>query len=77
MGTPLIGYAEELGTIGQSQQTAENMCWLVAILYTLSAVCQFIGVFLVYNINRKTLNQMHEDLAARHAEEETEVSVEA
>ena len=33
MGTALIGYQEELGTIGQSAQTASNMCWLVAILY--------------------------------------------
>ena len=73
MGTSLIGYEEKLGTIGQSAQTASNMCWLVAILYTISAVCQFVGVFLVYNINRKTLQTMHEDLAARHGEEETEV----
>lgn len=75
MGTPLIGYVEKLGTIGQSAQTASNMCWLVAILYAFSAVCQFVGVFLVYNINKKTLATMHEDLAARHAE--TESAVEA
>ena len=65
MGTPLIGYVEKLGTIGQSAQTASNMCWLVAILYTVSAVCQFVGVFLVYNINKKTLSSMHEELNAR------------
>ena len=65
MGTPLIGYVEKLGTIGQSAQTASNMCWLVAILYTISAVCQFVGVFLVYNINKKTLSSMHEELNAR------------
>lgn len=73
MGTPLIGYVEKLGTIGQSAQTASNMCWLVAILYAFSAVCQFVGVFLVYNINKKTLATMHEDLAARHAEAESAV----
>ena len=66
MGTSLIGYDEKLGTIGQSAQTASNMCWLVAILYTISAVSQFIGVALVYNINKKTLAQMHEDLKAKH-----------
>ena len=65
MGTPLIGYVEKLGTIGQSAQTASNMCCLVAILYTISAVCQFVGVFLVYNINKKTLSSMHEELNAR------------
>ena len=68
MGTSLIGYDEKLGTIGQSAQTASNMCWLVAILYTISAVCQFVGVFLVYNIDRKTLGKMQEELKARHEE---------
>ena len=66
MGTALIGYEEKLGTIGQSAQTAQNMCWLVAILYTFSAVCQFVGVALVYNIDKKTLATMKADLAARH-----------
>ena len=68
MGAPFIGYQEELGTIGQSAQTASNLCWLVAILYAFSAVCQFVGVFLVYNINKKTLTKMHEDLSSRHAD---------
>jgi len=70
MGTPLIGYVSSLGTIGQSAETAKNMCWLVAILYTFSAVCQFIGVALVYNIDKKTLAKMTEDLAARRAAQE-------
>jgi hypothetical protein len=42
------------------------MFWLVAILYTISVVSQFVGVALVYNINKKTLAQMHEDLKAKH-----------
>ena len=62
MGTSLIGYESALGTIGQSAQTAQNMCWLVAGLYTFSAVTQFIGVALVYNIDKKTLAQMSADL---------------
>jgi len=70
MGTSLIGYVESLGTIGQSAQTAQNMCWLVAILYAFSAVCQFVGVTLIYNIDKKTLAKMNEDLAARHASAE-------
>ena len=64
MGTPLIGYVSSLGTIGQSAETAKNMCWLVAILYAFSAVCQFIGVSVVYNIDRKTLDKMQSELAA-------------
>ena len=77
MGTSLIGYEEKLGTIGQSAQTASNMCWLVAILYTISAVCQFVGVALVYNINKKTLDTMHEELASRHDSESQDSVVEA
>ncbi len=69
MGTPLIGYVEALGTIGQSAETAGRLCWLVAGLYTFSAVCQFIGVALIYNIDKKTLAQMTEELSARRAAE--------
>ena len=68
MGTPIIGYVSALGTVGQSPETAARLCWLVAGLYTLSAVCQFVGIALVYNIDRKTLATMKADLAARHAE---------
>jgi len=67
MGTPLIGYVSSLGTIGQSVETAGRLCWLVAGLYMFSAVCQFVGVALVYNIDKKTLAKMTEDLAARKA----------
>ena len=65
MGTSLIGYEETLGTIGQSSETAGRLCWLVAGLYAFSAVCQFVGVALVYNIDRKTLETMTAELAAR------------
>ena len=65
MGTPLIGYVSSLGTIGQSQETASRLCWLVAGLYTFSAVCQFVGVSLIYNIDKKTLATMTEELKAR------------
>jgi GPH family glycoside/pentoside/hexuronide:cation symporter len=68
MGTPIIGYVSALGTVGQSPETAARLCWLVAGLYTFSAVCQFVGIALVYNIDRKTLATMKADLAARHAE---------
>ena len=54
-------------TIGQSAETASKLCWLVAALYMFSAVCQFVGVALVYNIDKKTLAQMTEELAARKA----------
>ena len=69
MGTPLIGYVSSLGTIGQSAETASRLCWLVAGLYTFSAVCQFVGVALIYNIDRKTLAKMNAELAERHAKQ--------
>jgi hypothetical protein len=62
MGTPLIGYDSALGTIGQSAETAGRLCWLVAGLYMFSAICQFVGVALIYNIDKKTLAQMSKDL---------------
>ena len=62
MGTSLIGYESKLGTIGQSAQTAANLCWLVAGLYMFSAICQFVGVALIYNIDKKTLAKMSHDL---------------
>ena len=62
-----LGYVSKYGTIGQSAQTAHNMCWLVAGLYLFSAVLQFIGLALIYNLDKKTLNQMNEELAARKA----------
>ncbi len=63
----LLGYNEKLGTIGQSFETSHNMCWLVAGLYLFSAVVQFIGVALVYNLDKKTLDKMNGELEARHA----------
>ncbi len=57
-----LGYVSKLGTIGQSAQTSHNMCWLVAGLYMFSAVMQFIGIALIYNLDKKTLAQMNKDL---------------
>ena len=69
MGTPLIGYVSALGTIGQSAETAGKLCWLVAGLYMFSAICQFVGVALIYNIDKKTLVRMTEELEARRIAE--------
>ncbi len=63
-----LGYVSKLGTIGQSSQTALNMCWLVAALYLFSAVLQFIGIAVIYNLDKKTLNKMNEELAERRAD---------
>ena len=60
-----LGYEAKYGTIAQSAQTSHNMCWLVAGLYMFSAVVQFIGLAVVYNLDKKTLEQMNTELAAR------------
>ena len=61
----VLGYVSDLGTAGQSAATSYNMCWLVAGLYMFSAVVQFIGLALIYNLDKKTMAQMNEELAAR------------
>ncbi len=62
----VLGYDSKLGTIGQSLQTSHNMCWLVAGLYLFSAVMQFIGLAVIYNLDKKTVEVMNTELAQRH-----------
>ena len=64
----VLGYVSELGTEGQSLAVSYNMCWLVAGLYVFSAVLQFIGLGVIYNLDKKTLDQMNTELAQRRAE---------
>lgn len=63
----VLGYVSELGTGGQSAATTYNMCWLAGGLYMFSAIVQFIGLALVYNLDKKTMATMNAELAARHA----------
>ena len=61
-----------LGYIGANEgnQTAEvalNMRYLVAVLYTVAAAFQVIGLGCIYNLNKKKLTIMNEELAARHS----------
>ena len=58
----VLGYVSELGTEGQSFQTSHNMCWLVAGLYLFSAIIQFVGVGIIFNLDKKTLAKMNADL---------------
>jgi len=59
-----------LGYVGanegnQTMEVAIRMRYLVAALYTLSAVMQFVGLGLIYNLDKKTLAKMQDELAAR------------
>ncbi len=44
-----------------------NLRILVAVLFLIAAVMQFIGLALVYNLDKKTVEQMNEELNARKA----------
>jgi len=63
----VLGYVSDLGTEGQSFQTAHNMCWLVAGLYLFSAILQFVGVGIIFNLDKKTLAKMNAELEERRA----------
>ena len=56
-----------LGYVGENEgnqvwQVAVNMRYLVAGTYMFSAILQFIGLGLVYNLDKKTLAKMNADL---------------
>ena len=61
-----LGYVGTLGA-NQTPETALNMRHLVAWLYLFSAAMQFIGLTLIYNLDKKNLAKMNEELAARRA----------
>ena len=64
----VLGYVTELGTTGQTAEMAHRACWLVAGLYMFSAIMQFVGIGLIFNLDKKTLAKMNEDLAARRGQ---------
>ena len=59
-----LGYVGTLGA-NQTPETALNMRYLVAALYLLSAVMQFVGLSLIYNLDKKSLAKMNDELTAR------------
>lgn len=46
----------------QAWNVAVNMRYIVAATYMVSAVMQFVGLGLIYNLNKKTLAKMNKDL---------------
>ena len=52
---------------------AVNLRILVAALFLVAAVMQFVGLALVYNLDKKTLDRMNEELEIRRAESSDEV----
>ena len=57
-----------LGTEGgETMEVAVNIRYLVAGGYLFAAICMFVGLALIYNLDKKTLAKMTEELNARHA----------
>ena len=60
-----LGYVEaDQGN--QAAAVAQNMRLLVPALYLLSAALQLVGLGLVYNLDKKSVEEMKNDLDARH-----------
>ena len=63
-----LGYSE-INAGNQLFSVALNMRYLVAALYLFAAVMQFVGLALIYNLDKKTLEKMSNELKARHESE--------
>jgi GPH family glycoside/pentoside/hexuronide:cation symporter len=61
-----LGYVEA-NEGNQSFDVALRMRYLVAALYTMSAALQFVGLGLIYNLDKKKLAKMNAELDARRA----------
>ena len=61
-----LGYSE-VNAGNQLFSVALNMRYLVASLYLFAAIMQFVGLALVYNLDKKTLETMTKELEERHA----------
>ncbi len=59
-----LGFVEANGG-NQTFQVALNMRYQAGAFYLVSGVLQFIGLTLIYNLDRKTMAQVTEDLSAR------------
>ena len=66
MTLPIIGYDAALGP-NQPMDVAVNIRYFVAVAYFVSALLQFLGLAVVYNLDKKTLATMTAELEARHA----------
>lgn len=61
-----LGYDGELKA-DQPFEVAENMKWLVAALYSFSAIVMFVAIAFIYNLDKKKVAQMNAELSARRS----------
>ena len=64
-----LGYSE-INAGNQLFSVALNMRYLVAGLYLLSALMQLVGLGLIYNLDKKSVEKMTAELNARHGVQE-------
>ncbi len=64
-----LGYSE-INAGNQLFSVALNMRYLVAGLYLLSAIMQFVGLGIIYNLDKKSVEKMNAELTARHTAEQ-------
>ena len=61
-----VGYTGAEG--GEVMEVATRIRYVVAGGYIFAAVCMFVGLGLIYNLDKKTLAKMNDELAARKAQ---------
>lgn len=59
-----LGYVAANGP-DQTPEVASTMRYVVASMYLVAVIVQFVGVKFVYNLDKKTLEQMNKELAPR------------
>jgi GPH family glycoside/pentoside/hexuronide:cation symporter len=66
-----LGYVEA-NEGSQTFEVALRMRYLVAGLYTFSAILMYVGLGLIYNLDKKKLTKMNEELDSARSKMETE-----
>ena len=64
----MLGYNAALGP-NQPADVALTMRYMVAIGYLIGQSVQLIAILFIYNLDKKTLAKMNEELAAVHAQQ--------
>ena len=62
-----IGYVSGTNVV-QTAATVNNIYYLVNIVPVITCVLELIGIGLIFNLDKKTTNQMYAELAARRAQ---------
>jgi hypothetical protein len=61
----MLGYTGNAA--GETMEVATNIRYLVSGMYIFAAVCMFVGLALINNLDKKTLEKMTAELNARKA----------